>query len=181
MTNNFQIIILLSSLFMSAGCVSNMGGLIIQLKGEGANVEHFYLNISEIKITNANEKETWITIDNSSKSIDLFSLVNSPETLWELDLDAGRYSGIGFKIEEATAIIHGSYVMLDLSNETEQYVDIITTFEIRGGKTTTVLINLDSDKSIIIVEDNSALLSCGIAPKIYKLQPFISRIDVNTI
>jgi|TARA_B100001971_G_C18220982_1_gene557184 hypothetical protein len=166
---------------MSAGCVSNMGGLIIQFKGDGANVEHFYLNISEIKITNANEKGTWITIDNSSKSVDLFSMSNSPETIGQLDLAAGRYSGIRLKIDEATAIIHGSYVMLDLSNETKQYVDITTTFEIKGGKTTTILINLDSEKSIIIVEDDSALLSCGIAPKVYKLQPFISSIDVDTI
>jgi hypothetical protein len=181
MSNNLQIIFLLSSLIMGAGCVSNMGGLIIQLQGDGANVEHFYLNISEIKITNANEKGNWIVIDNSSKSIDLFPIGNSPENLGELNLAVGLYSGIRFKIEDATAITHGNYVMLDLSNETKQYVDIITSFEIKGGKTTKVIITLDSEKSITIVEDNSALLSCGIAPKVYKFQPFISGIDVNTI
>jgi hypothetical protein len=171
---NSLILVVSALVLIGGGCISpSSGTLVIQLTGHVTGVEHLYITVSEIKVKNSDETRGGVKIDDKPQTIDLFSTRNSAQGIGHKDLATGKYTQISLKVEEATAVIDEKNIMLEISDEDGQYINVEEPFEIEGGKTTKVIIELDGDKSVTETEDRSVLLACGMFPKVYRLTPFV--------
>lgn len=108
------------------------------------SVAHIYLTISNIELQGNGNITT--TYQSGPTTFDLLSLVNVTKMLGDVSVNSGNYTMIRFNVTSAVASIAGRNITLNVpSNE----VKVPIHFEIGPGKTTTIIIDITADNTLI--------------------------------
>jgi hypothetical protein len=124
------------------------GTLALQITGDINETEQLSLSFSEIRVRSSNENLVWIKINSTDHAVALLANENTDIPAGPTALPAGGYTQISLKVEGATAVIMGKNVMREIPEGRGQYIMITDPFIIKKGRTTTVVINFDEDKSV---------------------------------
>jgi len=141
--------------------VEHLGTLIVALK----DVQHklptigtvtaLDLTISSIKVHKANESnESWITVFEGSKEIDLLLYTDVIAIVGEEELEVGKYTQIRLEIENASINITNPLIGI-YKNKTypmsipSKELKLIHPFTVEENKTLVLTLDFDVEKSII--------------------------------
>ena len=129
---------------------TSSGTLALQVKDSPVGtVSHIYLNVTNIKLQgNANSSTTYSV---GPFSFDLLALVSVSKALGNVSIPVGNYSMIRFTIQSAIATIAGVNVSLTVPSS---QVKVPISFEIKSGKTTTIVLDITADETLISASNN---------------------------
>jgi len=129
---------------------------------------HINITFSQIKVHKKGNESGWINITTDEKTIDLLHLHmnNITETLGLKELDVGNYTKIWIVVSRAVGILNetGKNVTFDVPSED---IKIQQSIEIKAGKKTVVTVDINLEKSILVVGN------------VYKFLPVISFVEVK--
>ncbi len=145
------IAVLVIAAFIASGMLPiglpTQGTLVVKLTDAPVELEHLNVTLTSLTVQRSggnNETGGWVTLPflNDAKSVyvDILSLQNVTKDLSVAGLNAGNYTKIRMDISTANATYtDGSTVDLIVP---PGHIDVVVHFEIRGGETTTLLVDM---------------------------------------
>lgn len=166
---------LLSALALS-GCSADEGtGRVSFAVTDAPTDDYTSVNVTFSRVaihrsSGADENATtgWITIVNTTRTVDLLALHrnNTAETLGFADVDAGHYQQVRFHVDRVVAIqkSDGAEVVMTVPSGV---IRTSGSFEVTEGGNTTLTVEIDLDRSI----------SCN--PQGCRFAPHIGRVEAS--
>ena len=134
--------------YMAVSNSSSTGRVTIMVKDLPAEWSHVNVTFSEVTIHQAETNDSgWMNLATSSQSIDLKALVNVSEWLASGNVSTGKYTQIRIIVESVVGtLLDGTVVNFTVPSGE---LKIIHPFNVTGGDTTTLTVDIDLSKSII--------------------------------
>jgi hypothetical protein len=152
------VVVLAATIAIYYGNRQSNGTLSVQIKDSPVSgVSHIYLTVSNITLQGEDSNSS-TTFKLGSVTFDLLALVNVTKNIGNATIPDGNYTMIRFTILSATATIAGANVTLSMpSNQ----VKVPIHFEIASGKTTSIVLDITADQTLISASDNLRPLVTG--------------------
>jgi len=168
------VVVLLVISSAMAGCMNtkesiSSGTLEVRI-GDAPSKNFSFVNItfSQIRVHRSGNNSGWTNISFEKKTVDLLALHknNMTEIIGGDNISEGDYDKIWIVISKATGILSETKenVTFDVPSGDLKIQQLI---DIKAGKTTTVIVDIDAEKSILAVGH------------VYKLLPVISFVEVK--
>jgi len=125
------------------------------------DLKELWITISSFEVQDSEGTWTQVPIEGGTKKFDLLLLIDVTMNLAEVDLPVGEFTKIRLKIDEASALIGDETIPLNVPSG---HIDLQVKFEIRGGKTTSLIIDIIADK-VQIAERGSSGKPANLNPQ----------------
>jgi len=167
-------LILAVAFFLGMGCDSptssknGTGTLKVLLTDAPASYEAVNVTISQVAVHYAGKETTdessgWEIIAAAGQTFNLLNLTQGiTALLGNASLPVGHYTQVRLIVSDASVVNEGTHT-LDIPSDT---VKLVCGFDIKEGEVTTLIIDFDADRSVIITGEGQ-----------YKLQPVIRIVD----
>jgi len=113
------------------------------------NISRANITISQIQVHRAalgnNTTAGWFTVVNTTQTFDLIALQNVTELLGSVNLNAGWYTQIRLRIDNAVLTINGTEYECKIPSRT---IKLIAPFRISGNTTTTLTLDFNVQRSV---------------------------------
>ncbi len=120
------------------------GMLAVKVTDAPADLKHLNLTINSVEVCNETEQWVSLPIDGGTAYFDLLELENVTMDLAIGEIPSGNYTKIRMQIVSANATLaDGETIMLEVPSG---HVDIHVRFEVKAGKTTSLIIDIIVDK-----------------------------------
>jgi len=168
------VVVLLIIVSAMAGCMNTKEGIssgTLEVRiGDAPSKNFSFVNItfSQIKVHRSGNDSSWTNISFEERTVDLLNLHknNITETIGVDNISEGDYDKIWIVISKATGVLNETKenVTFDVPSGDLKIQQLI---DIKAGKTTTVTVDIDAERSILAVGH------------VYKLLPVISFVEVK--
>jgi hypothetical protein len=102
--------------------------------------------------TNDTSTAGWVTVVQGPKTVDLVQVKGIKDLLGETTLKAGKYTQIRVYVDSATATIDGQTQTMKIPSGA---IKFIHPFTIEENKTTSIIIDFNADKSVVVTGNES--------------------------
>ncbi len=148
------VVVVVALLALAAGAVyllSGPTGTVVMRVTDSpvSNVSHVYLTITGVSFQGESNGSASYSVN--STRFDLLALVNVTKLLGKNTVPTGNYTMIRFTVSSAIATISGSNVTLTVPSG---QVKVPTHFEVKSGKTTTIVLDITADMTNISASSN---------------------------
>jgi hypothetical protein len=147
-------VLLLISTAAFFGCSSDnsvsgqQGSLRVLLTDAPVDLKQVWVTISAVEVHQTSG--SWTSVSQSSKSIDLLTLQNAQDVLTTANLPDGNFTGIRLQISDGH-VIEQDNSRCELKVPSDK-IEIPVQFDIKQGKTTTVLLDFKGEQSVHVVK-----------------------------
>jgi len=126
------------------------GSIDVAVRDASGAWSHVYVTFTQVWVHEAGKSEDvgWHNLTVAQSSIDLASLVNVSELLASARVGPGKYTEIRLVVIAATGqLLDGTNVVFSVPSGD---VKAVTPFEVRSGSTTTLTVDIDLVRSIVM-------------------------------
>lgn len=112
------------------------------------------ITVANIEISKSETETSWIGIVEENKSFDLLKLRGVEEVLGSKKIDTGHYTQIRMDVKYVSVTVDGIPQNAKLPGEK---LKLVGSFTVEDGKTTTLTLDIDADKSIVITGKDTVI------------------------
>jgi hypothetical protein len=142
-------------------------------------ISSIVIQASSVEVHRAGDNEgEWITLLENPPSFDLFDVVGIQSLLGSANIASGEYTQVRMSITSVTVTIAGEESMAEVPSDKLKFVGNITVTE---GKTTSVSIDFDAEKSIVVKGNGDVSLKPVVKLLISKPGGTLEDPDIVTI